>query len=115
LAKQARYADARQAAIARRDLWSDDAALLLSAAEQLASISQQARSGGPKAEKADSEPAEAAAKAAVETLQTALAMGLEAARLNSPTLAPLSSRLDFQALRRSASIAEQPTRNLAGE
>jgi tetratricopeptide (TPR) repeat protein len=114
LANDARYADALQAAMERRDLWPHDPALLHSAAEQLASIGQRAQAGGLKA-KADSLQAEAAAKGAVETLRLAIAAGLEPARLSSPAFAALASRPDFTSLRHSASIGKQPTGNLVDQ
>lgn len=113
LANQGRYAEARHAAVERRNLWPNDAALLLSAAEQLAAVSQRARSGA-KQETAQQE-AEAAAIAAVESLRSAIAAGLEAPRLNSPALAPLASRNDFESLRQTAAVADQASENFAGE
>ncbi len=114
LANQRRYAEARQAAIERRDLWPNDAALLLSAAEQLAAVSQRARSGA-KQETAQPQEDEAAAIAAVESLRSAIAAGLETPRLNSPALVPLASRNDFESLRQTAAVADKSSENLAGE
>jgi tetratricopeptide (TPR) repeat protein len=114
LANRGEFAAAREAALERRELWPSDSAMLLSAAEQLATLSQRARNGGVK-KKIQSREAETAAAAAVETLQIAIAAGLESSRLNSPAFASLTMRNDFQALRHTASVADQPTEDLAGK
>jgi hypothetical protein len=86
----------------------------LSAAEQLAAVSQRARSGA-KEKTAQPQEAETTAIAAVESLRSAIAAGLEAPRLNSPALAPLASRNDFESLRQTAAVADKSSENLAGE
>ena len=113
LANRKEFAAAREAALERRNLWPNDPAMLLSAAEQLATFSQRARNGA-KDEIATRE-ANAAAVAAVETLRNAIAAGLETPRLNSPALASLAKRSDFIALRQTASVAEQPVEDIAGK
>ena len=113
LANRGEFAVAREAALERRDLWPNDPSLLLSAAEQLATFSQRARNGAK--EEAQTREADAAAVAAVETLRSAIAAGLETPRLNSPALASLANRSDFIALRQTASVAEQPVEDLAGK
>lgn len=115
LAKQGQYASAREQATNRRDLWPSDAALLLSAAEQLAAISQRAALDGKLTEEAQRQASEAAASAAVETLRTALAAGLELPRLKSPAFASLASRADFKSLAKTASVSSQPAESFAGE
>ena len=115
LAKQGEYASAREQAVHRRDLWPSNAALLLSAAEQLASIGQRAAIDGKLSEEAKRQASELAASAAVETLRTAIAAGLELPRLKSPALASLASRADFKSLVKEAAIPGQPAESLAGE
>ncbi len=115
LAKQGRYDEARLAAIERRDLWPNDATLLLSAAEQLASVSQRAQAVERKQDPLQSQVAESIAVAAVETLRSAVAAGLEASRLKSSALASLTARKDFQSLLHNASVADLASGNLAGE
>lgn len=115
LANQGRYAEARQAAIERRDLWPDDAELLLSAAEQLAAVSERARRAGANSATAPSQEPEAAAVAAVASLRSAMVAGLEASKLNSPALRILSTRQDFQRLSEMASGEHRTSQNLAGE
>lgn len=114
LANRGEFAAAREAALERRDLWPNDPAMLLSGAEQLAALSQRAGNGGVKKE-TQSREAETAAAAAVETLRIAIAAGLESSRLNSPAFASLTMRSDFQALRHTASVADQPAEDLAGK
>ncbi|BBO33055.1 serine/threonine-protein kinase [Lacipirellula parvula] len=107
LAKESRHEEARRVALQRRDLWANNHALLFSAAEQLAALSGRA---------AESEQdAEAAAIAAVDTLRSAVAAGLDASWLKSATLTPLAARGDFERLVRTAPVTTQTPENLVRE